>query len=152
MEDLGPPEGQGPSLAHLCTCQDLIQCMEYSRCSVKNSTYRRKWQPTPVFLPRESTGQRSLGDYSPYGHKEPHTTEATESAVRTGRTKAWFLCIRASLVAQLVKNPPAMQETWVRSLGWEAPLEKGKATHSCVLAWRIPGTGWSMESQRVGHD
>ena len=58
----------------------------------------------------------------------------------------------ASLVAQLVKNPPAMQETWVRSLGWEAPLEKGKATHSCVLAWRIPGTGWSMESQRVGHD
>ena len=43
----------------------------------------------------------------------------------------------ASLVAQLVKNPPAMQETWVRSLGWEDPLEKGKATHSSVLAWRI---------------
>ena len=46
----------------------------------------------------------------------------------------------ASLVAQLVKNPPAMQETWVRSLGWEDPLEKGKATHSSVLAWRIPWT------------
>ena len=40
----------------------------------------------------------------------------------------------ASLVAQLVKNPPAMQETWVRSLGWEDPLEKGKATHSSILA------------------
>jgi len=40
----------------------------------------------------------------------------------------------ASLVAQLVKNMPAMQETWVRSLGWEDPLEKGKATHSSVLA------------------
>ena len=40
----------------------------------------------------------------------------------------------ASLVAQLVKNPPAMQETWVRSLGWEDPLEKGKATHSRILA------------------
>ena len=52
LKDLGSPEGQGPSLAHLCTCQDLTQCMEYSRCSVKNSTYRRKWQPTPVFLPR----------------------------------------------------------------------------------------------------
>ena len=39
---------------------------------------------------------------------------------------------------QLVKNPPAMWETWVRSLGWEDPLEKGKATHSSVLAWRIP--------------
>ena len=46
----------------------------------------------------------------------------------------------ASLVTQLVKNLPAMQETWVRSLGWEDPLEKGEATHSSVLAWRIPWT------------
>ena len=46
----------------------------------------------------------------------------------------------ASLVAQLVKNLPAMWETWVRSLGWEAPLEKGKVTHSSILAWRIPWT------------
>ena len=46
----------------------------------------------------------------------------------------------ASLVAQLVKNPPATQETWVRSLGWEDPLEKGKATHSSILAWKIPRT------------
>ena len=44
---------------------------------------------------------------------------------------------RASLVAQLVKNPPAMQETLVRSLGWKDPLEKGKATHSSILAWKI---------------
>ena len=44
----------------------------------------------------------------------------------------------ASLVAQLVKNLPAVWETWVRSLGWEDPLEKGKATHSSILAWRIP--------------
>ena len=49
-----------------------------------------------------------------------------------------FQVLRASLVAQLVKNPPAMQETWIRSLGWEDPLEKGKATHSSILAWRIP--------------
>ena len=47
---------------------------------------------------------------------------------------------RASLVAQLVKNLPAMWETWVQSLGWENPLEKGKATHSSILAWRIPWT------------
>ena len=46
----------------------------------------------------------------------------------------------ASLVAQLVKNPPAMRKTWVWSLGWEDPLEKGKATHSSILAWRIPWT------------
>ena len=63
----------------------------------------------------------------------------------------------ASLVAQLVKNLPAMQETWVQSLGWEDPLEKGKATHSSILAWRIPwreepGGLQSTESQRVGHD
>ena len=58
----------------------------------------------------------------------------------------------ASLVAQLVKNLPSMQETWVRSLGWENPLEKGKATHSSNLAWRIPRTIKSMGSQRVGHD
>jgi len=43
----------------------------------------------------------------------------------------------ASLVAQMVKNPPAMQETWVQSLGWEEPLEEGKATHSSILPWRI---------------
>ena len=43
-----------------------------------------------------------------------------------------------SLVAQLVKNLPAMRETWVRSLGWEDLLKKGKATHSSILAWRIP--------------
>ena len=48
--------------------------------------------------------------------------------------------LRASLVAQLVKHPPAMQETWVQSLGWAVPLEKGKATHSSILAWRIPWT------------
>ena len=46
----------------------------------------------------------------------------------------------AFLVAQLVKNPPAMWETWVRSLGWEDPLEKRKATHSSILAWRVSWT------------
>ena len=63
----------------------------------------------------------------------------------------------ASLVAQLVKNLPVMRETWVRSLGWEGPLEKGTATHSSILAWRIPGTEepgglQTMGSQRAGHD
>ena len=46
----------------------------------------------------------------------------------------------ASLVAQMVKNLPSMQETWVQSPGWEDPLEKGMATHSSILAWRIPQT------------
>ena len=60
-------------------------------------------------------------------------------------------------MAQTVKNPPAMWETWVRSLGWEDPLEKGMATHSSILAWRIPwteepGSLQSMGSHRVRHD
>ena len=64
---------------------------------------------------------------------------------------------RASLIAQSVKNLPAVQETQVRSLGWEDPLEKEMATHSSILAWKIswteePGGLQSMGSQRVGHD
>ena len=62
-----------------------------------------------------------------------------------------------SLVAQMVKNMPAMHKSWVQSLGQEDPLEKGIATHSSILAWRIlwteePGRLESMGSQRVGHD
>ena len=63
----------------------------------------------------------------------------------------------ASLVAQIVKNPPTIQETWVRSLGWEDPLEEGMATHSSIFAWRIPRTEepsglQSLRSQRVQHE
>ena len=63
----------------------------------------------------------------------------------------------APLVAQMVKNPPAMQKTLVRSLGWKEALEEGMASHSCILAWRIPWTEepgglQSMGSQRVRHD
>ena len=66
-----------------------------------------------------------------------------------------FICISAiwaSLVAQLVKNPLAMREIWVRSLGWEDPLEKGKATHSSMLAWKIPWTIQSTKSQTQLND
>ena len=60
-------------------------------------------------------------------------------------------------MAQTVKNLPAIQETWVRSLGWDDPLEEDVAIHSSILAWRIPwtedpGTVQSMGSQQVGHD
>ena len=69
-----------------------------------------------------------------------------------GLQKFW-----ASLVAKMVKNLPPMQETWIQSLGWKDPLEKGMATHSSILAWRIP---WaevpdalqSMGLQRFGHN
>ena len=60
-------------------------------------------------------------------------------------------------LAQMVKNLPTRQETWVRSLGWEDPLKKGMTTHSSIPVWRIPGTEepgglQSMGSQRAGHD
>ena len=63
---------------------------------------------------------------------------------------------RASLIAQLVKNLPAMQGDWVRFLGQEDPLDKGMATHSSIPAWKIPWTEepgklQSLESQRIGH-
>ena len=60
-------------------------------------------------------------------------------------------------MTQMAKNLPAMQESWVQSLGWEDPLERGTATHSSILAWRIPWTEEpgglpSMESQSAGRD
>ena len=70
---------------------------------------------------------------------------------------AYILKFRASLVAQLVKSPLTMQETWVQSPDWEDTLEKEMAAHSCILAWKIPRTEepgrlQSMGSQRVTHN
>ena len=83
--------------------------------------------------------------YSPWGRQESDTTERLHFDYGT------------SLVAQMVKRLPTMQETWVRSLGREDPLEKEMATHSSILAWKIPWTEepgglQSMGSPRVGHD
>ena len=58
--------------------------------------------------------------------------------------------IQTSLVAQTVKNPPAVRETWVQSLGWEDPLEEGMAIHSSILAWRIPCTEKPDSLQPIG--
>ena len=73
------------------------------------------------------------------------------------KSKKLLFCIGYSLVAQMIKNPPAMRESWVKSLGWEDPLEKGMATHSTLLAQRIPWTKedgglQSMGSQRITQD
>ena len=73
-----------------------------------------------------------------------------------GRFGFWWPLSWASLVAQTARNPSAMRDTWVWSLGWEDPLEEGMATHSSILAWRIPlteepGRLQSMGSQNVRH-
>ena len=127
--------------------------------------WRRKWQRTPVFLPGESHGQRSLTDYSPWGPRVGHDL-ATKALFPSKHKHVRFLegpcfsghhlssCsslgsllsimsllsrVQASLVAQMVKNPPAMQETCVWSLGWDNPLKYEMTTHSNILAWRIHG-------------
>ena len=85
-------------------------------------------------------------------HTHTHTYSFSDSFPLQVTIRYW-----ASLVAQVVKNPPAMQETWVQPLGWEDSLEKEMATLSSILAWEIPWTAepgrpQSMWSQRVGHD
>ena len=132
-------------------------------------SWRRKWQPTPVFLPGESHGWRSLIGYSPWGRKASDMTEQLhflsftlspmmgnkedeeqtwrhrrEHFVETETVTQGIMLI--SLIAQSVKNLPAMQETLVWSLGWEHPLEDGMATHSSIPGWRIP---WTKEPGRL---
>ena len=94
-------------------------------------------------------GAGSLVGFCRWGRTESDTTEATQQQQQH--------IYRASQVAQMVKNFPAMQETQGPFLGQEDPLEKGMANHSSILAWRIswaeePGGLQSMESQRVRHD
>ena len=80
------------------------------------------------------------------------------SEQQSGREDLEYIIIYwTSLVAQMVKHLPTVRETWVQSLGWEDPLEKEMATHSSVLAWKIPWTEepgrlQSTGSQRVGHN
>ena len=86
-------------------------------------------------------GEFNLDDYYIYCWRQ-------ESLRRNGVA---LIVNRASRVAQLVKNPPAMWEAWVQSLGWEDPLEKGEATHCSILPWRIPWTIQSVGLQRIRH-
>ena len=84
-------------------------------------------------IPLRSFPDNSAGKKSAYNAGDPGLILGLgRSFVRIDRIP--------SLVVQLVKNPPAMWETWVQSLGWEDTLEKGKATCSSILAWRFPGT------------
>ena len=100
----------------------------------------------PLRLPDSSVGKKSACNTGDPG-SIPGLGRSTGE--RIGYLPQYSL---ASLVAQLVKNLPTMRETWVQSLGWEDSLEKGKATHSSILAWRIPWTVLSMGLQKVGHD
>ena len=96
----------------------------------------------------------SAGEESTFNAGDPGSIPGSGRSAGEGISYA-IQYLGASLVAQLVKNLPAMQEiqeTQVQSLGREDPLEKGKAIHSSILAWRIPWTTQSMGLQRVRHD
>ena len=98
---------------------------------------RSHWQRTGT---RAVTGKTVCvitgTSFSPFSQTNP--LKRSKAFIKTPLN--YFLPDQGSLVAQLVKNPPAMQETWVWSLGWEDPLKKGKATHSSILALRVPWT------------
>ena len=88
--------------------------------------------PTISGFPDSSVGKESICNAGDPG-SIPGSERSPGEGIGYPLQYSW-----ASLVAQLVKNLPAMRETWVQSLGWEDPLEKGKATHSSMLVWRIP--------------
>ena len=105
------------------------------------TAYDHLWIPFP---------DSSVGKESACSAKDPSSSPWSGRSAGEGIDYS-FQYSWASLVAQLVKTLPAMQETWVWSLGWEDLLKKGKVTHSSILAWRISWTV-SMGSQRVGHN
>ena len=107
---------------------------------------KKQWISVSVPLPLLGQGMMQLSlcrlAETHRGGPQPPTSRCPgqQDSLRLHCHLSQGLSLLASLVAQLVKNPPAVQKTWVLSLGWEAPLEKGKATHSSILAWRIPWT------------
>ena len=132
--DIGGSEGWGQESRwdqsqepYLKTESLILTCLTY-KCHEKCLT-------SPGGFPHSSVGKESAcnaGDPSLI----PVSGRSTGEGIGYPLQYSW-----APLVTQLVKNPPAMWETWVWSLGWEYPLEKGKATHSSILAWR---TLWTV--------
>ena len=154
--------------------EDLLQLFYHSETSmnfylhfIKRQTEAQKgkwsegslWQGWQQF--EESEAQRCWAAELRFDPKEDGFQESehhiSEPISTLGKRCWWLYYSRTSLVAQWVKNPPAIQETQVRSLGWKDPLEKSMVTHSSILAWRTPWTEepsglQSMGSQRVRHD
>ena len=124
---------EGAGGLHWASCQALPT---QSAVVNKHSLNSLNSNSSPVFLgfPCGSAGKESACNEGDSG-SIPGLRRSAGEGIGYPLQYSW-----ASLVAQLVKNPPTMWETWVRSLGWEDPLEQGKATHSSILAWRIPGS------------
>ena len=114
--------------------------LEHKRRSLTHLSARYAWAEFVRVRSKERLG-KSILDTKNHVFRENIPSSVPGLGRSTGKGIIYPLQYSwASLVAQLVNTLPAMQETWVRSLGWEYPLEKGKATHSRILAWRIPWT------------
>ena len=130
--------------------RDSLHLWYYEKDSFRESNAPGIWDPLLLVQAVQRKGK------SPEGNaRENRTSRVCVCVFVCGGRKIDNL--PPSLLAQTAKNPPAMQETWVQSLGWEDPPEKGMATHSSILAWKIPWTKepgglQSMGSKRVGYD
>ena len=114
---------------HNSLCWHMHTLVPWEFWKTNSNVYTSIWASLIAQLGKEST------------HNAGHPSSIPGSRRSTGEGIGYPLQFSwASVVAQLVKNPPAMRETWDQSLGWEDPLEKGKATHSSILAYRIPWT------------
>ena len=149
-------------------CHCLLQCMKVKsesevKVTLKIAMTLSSHRDMPIMYSSSQTGLISHigGSYQDLDSsvgKESICNAGDPSLIpRLGRSAGEVIgyslkCSQASLQAQLVKNLPAMQETWVPALGQEDPLEKGKTTHSSMLTWRIPCTVQSRGSQRAGHN
>ena len=128
--------------------KDFSKLFVYPNYSCERKFLKEKWIKSII---QSGFPDSSMGKESACNTGDPCWIPGQEDPLEKG-SATHFPFSWASLVAQLVKKPPAMLETWVQSLGWEDPLEKGKATHSSILGWRIAWTAWSMESQRFRYD
>ena len=115
-------------------------CMEKQ---VKTNLGGWSWESDGSGFPVSSVGKESACNVGNLG-LIPGSGRSTGEGIGYPLQYSW-----ASLVAQLVQNPPAVWETWVQSLGWEDPLGKEKATHSSILAWRIPWTVHEVTKSRT---
>ena len=105
----------------------------YAMPGLWKTLYGHWTQESTLGFPNSSVGKESTGNAGDPG-LIPESGKSAGEGIGYPLQYSW-----ASLVAQMVKNSPAMWETWVQSLGWEDPLEKGKVTHSSILAWRFHG-------------
>ena len=138
---------------HLNVCYKNLEKLYHMHFTGFSDSFVDLWSESHSVLSTSHKGSPRILEWvaCPFSSRSSRPRNQTEiSCIEGGFFINWT--IRDTLVAQLIKNPPAVQQTWVWSLGWEVPLEKGKATYSIILAWRIPLTVWFMGSQRVGHD